>query len=85
MLSVFYALHMSDNEDCASFSSKLEQQLSHVQAMYPAKLTDSAYWNILRDRFFHGLHSSIRTNVRSDYAKNTSYYELLQTARVIEN
>ena len=30
MLSVFYGLQMTSAEDCAAFSSKLEQKLSHV-------------------------------------------------------
>ena len=29
---------MTSAEDCASFSSKLEQKLSYVQAMYPEEL-----------------------------------------------
>ena len=38
MLSVFYGLQMTSAEDCAAFSSKLEQKLSYVQAMYPEEL-----------------------------------------------
>ena len=52
MLSVFYGLQMISTEDCAAFSSKLEQKLSYVQAMYPSKLNDTQYWHLLRDRFF---------------------------------
>ena len=37
MLSVFYGLQMASAEDCAAFSSKLEQKLSYVQAMYPGQ------------------------------------------------
>ena len=36
-------------EGCAAFSSKLEQKLSHVQAMYPGKLNTQQYWHLLKD------------------------------------
>ena len=38
MLSVFYGLQMTPAEDCGAFSSKVEQKLSYVQAMYPEEL-----------------------------------------------
>ena len=37
--AVTYGLQMTSAEDCAVFSSKLEQKLSYVQAMYPEKLS----------------------------------------------
>ena len=52
MLSVFYGLQMTSAEDCAAFSSKLEQKLSYVQAMYPDDLNYKQYWHLLRERFF---------------------------------
>ena len=85
MLSVFYGLQMTSAEDCAAFSSKLEQKLSHVQAMYPGKLNTQQYWHLLRERFFHGLPVSLITNIRIEYEKGTDYYPLLQAARMIEN
>ena len=45
MLSVFYGLQMISAEDCAAFSSKLEQKLSYVQAMYPEELNTKQYWH----------------------------------------
>ena len=60
MLSVFYGLQMTSAEDCAAFSSKLEQKLSHVQVMYPGKLNTQQYWHLLRERFFHGLPVNLR-------------------------
>lgn len=57
MLSVFYSLQMTTVEDCAAFSSKLKQKLSFVQAMYPDKLNDTQYWQILRERFFSWIAS----------------------------
>ena len=57
MLSVFFGLQMTPAEDCAAFSSKLEQKLSYVQAMYADELNNKQYWHLLRERFFHGLPS----------------------------
>ena len=51
MLSVFYGLQMTSTEDCAAFSSKLEQKLSYVQAMYPSELNNTQYWHLLREVF----------------------------------
>ena len=84
MLSVFYGLQMISAEDCAAFSSKLEQKLSYVQAMYPNKLSNKQYWHLLRERFFHGL-VSLRTNIRNEYELGKDYYPLLQAARMIES
>ena len=85
MLSVFYGLQMTPAEDCAAFSSKLEQKLSYVQAMYPDELNTKQYWHLLRERFFHGLPVNLRTNIRSEYEKGVDYYPLLQAARMIES
>ena len=85
MLSVFYGLQMTSAEDCAAFSSKLEQKLSYVQAMYPEELNTKQYWHLLRERFFHGLPVNLRTNIRSEYEKGVDYYPLLQAARMIES
>ena len=85
MLSVFYSLQMTSAEDCAAFISKLEQKLSHVQAMYPGKLNTQQYWHLLRERFFHGLPVSLRSNIRNEYEKGRDYCPLLQAARIIEN
>ena len=85
MLSVFYGLQMTSAEDCAAFSSKLEQKLSYVQAMYPEKLNTKQYSHLLRERFFHGLPVNLRTNIRNEYEKGIDYYTLLQAARMIES
>ena len=85
MLSVFYGLQITSAEDCAAFSSKLEQKLSYVQAMYPEELNTKQYWHLLRERFFHGLPVNLRTNIRSEYEKGVDYYTLLQAARMIES
>ena len=85
MLSVFYGLQMASAEDCAAFSSKLEQKLSYVQALYPEELNTKQYWHLLRERFFHGLPVNLRTIIRSEYEKEVHYYPLLQAARMIES
>ena len=85
MLSVFYGLQMTSTEDCAAFSSKLEQKLSYVQAMYPSELNNTQYWHLLRERFFHGLPVALRSNIRSEYENGKDYYPLLQAARMIES
>ena len=85
MLSAFYGLQMTSTEDCASFSSKLEQKLSYVQAIYPTELNDTQYWHLLRERFFYGLPVSLRTNIRNEYEHGKDYYPLLQAVRMIES
>ena len=49
---VFYGLQITPDEDCAAFSSKLEQKLSYVQDTYPDELNDKQYWHLLRERYF---------------------------------
>ena len=39
----------------------------------------------MRERFFHGLPVSLRTNIRSEYEQGKDYYPLLQAARMIES
>ena len=85
MLSVFYGLQMTSAEDCAAFSSRLEQKLSHIQAMYPGKLNTQQYWHLLRERFFHGLPVNLRSNIWNEYEQGREYYPLLQAARMIES
>ena len=56
-----------------------------LRAMYPGKLNTQQYWHLLRERFFHGLPVSLRSNIRNEYGKGTDYYPLLLAARMIEN
>ena len=53
--------------------------------MYPSQLNTQQYWHVLRERFFHGLSVSLRSNIRNEYEKGVDYYPLLQAARMIEN
>ena len=39
----------------------------------------------MRERFFHGLPVSLRSNIRNEYGKGTDYYPLLQATRMIES
>ena len=53
--------------------------------MYPDELNNKQYWNLLRERFFHGLPVNLRTNIRNEYEKGVDYYSLLQAARMMES
>ena len=86
LLSVFYSLTMGEEDDCASFSTKLEQQLNYVMKNYPGKLQPEAYTDLLKERFFHGIPSDIRTNTRSLFDDSSvGYYALVAAARKIES
>ena len=85
LLSEFYSLTMESDDDCASFSTKLEQQLQYVRHNYPEKLKAAAYWDLLKGRFFHGIPDNIRTNIRGLFnTPDMDYYQLLAAAREIE-
>ena len=43
------------------------------------------YWNCVRERFFHGLSKTMRTNLRTQFDGGASYYKLLELARMIES
>ena len=43
------------------------------------------YWNRMRERFFHGLSKTMRTNLRTQFDGEASYYKLLELARMIES
>ena len=62
-----------------------EQKFSYVQAIYSNELNNKQCWHLLRERFFHGLPVSLRTNIRSEYELGKDYYPLLQAARIIES
>ena len=42
------------------------------------------YWKCVRERFFHGLSKTMRTNLRTQFDGGASYYKLLEFARMIE-
>ena len=80
----FYAVSMEDDEDCTTYSNRLEQQLALVQAQFPAKLADN-FWHLVRDRFFNGLPELLKANLREKFEKGSEYYDLLEAARTIES
>ena len=43
------------------------------------------YWNCVRERFFHGLSKTMRTNPRTQFDSGANYYKLLELTRMIES
>ena len=76
---------MEPDEKCASFGTKLEQKLNQVSLQYPNKISESMYWNFVRERFFHGLPKDMRTNLRTQFDSGANYFRLLELARIIES
>ena len=85
IIAQFYGTKMEPDEKCASFGTRLEQKLNQVTLQYPNKISDSMYWNCVRERFFHGLSKNMRTNLRSQFDGGANYYKLLELARMIES
>ena len=65
LMAQFYGTKMEQDEKCASFGTRLEQKLNQVTLHYPNKISDTMYWNCVRERFFHGLSKNMRENLRS--------------------
>ena len=42
------------------------------------------YWNCVRERFFHGLFKTMRTNLRMQSDSGANYHKLLELARMID-
>ena len=76
---------MELEEKCASFGTRLEQKLNQVSLQYPNKISGDIYWNCVRERFFHGLSKTMRTNLRTQFDGGASYYKLLKLTRMIES
>ena len=55
LMAQFYGTKMEPDEKCASFGTRLEQKLNQVTLQYPNKISDTMYWNCVRERFFYGL------------------------------
>ena len=85
LMAQFYGTKMESDEKCASFGTRLEQKLNQDSLQYPNKISDTMYWNCVRERFFHGLSKNIRTNLRTQFDGDASYYKLLELARMIES
>ena len=85
LMAQFYGTKMEPEETCASFGTRLEQKLNQVSLQYANKISDSMYWNCVRERFFHGLSKNMRTNLRTQFDGGAKYYRLLELARMIES
>ena len=81
LMSQFCGTKMELEEKCASFGTRLEQKLNQVSLQYPNKISEDMYWNCVRERFFHGLSKTMRTNLRTQFDGGASYYILLELAR----
>ena len=85
ILSVMTVLKMDIDEKCASFGTRLEQKLNQVSLQYPNKISETMYWNCVRERFFHGLPKDMRTNLRTQFDSGATYYQILEMARIVES
>ena len=84
LMSQFYGTKM-ESEESASFGTILEQKLNQVSLQYLNKISEDMYGNCVRERFFHGLTKTMRTNLRTLFDGGASYYKLLELARMIES
>ena len=85
LMAQFYGTKMETDEKCASFGTRLEQKLNQVSWQYPNKISETMYWNCVRERFFHGLPKDMRTNLRTQFDSGASYYQMLELARIVES
>ena len=85
LMAQFYGTKMDIDEKCASFGTRLEQKLNQVSLQYPNKISETMYWNCVRERFFHGLPKDMRTNLRTQFDSGATYYQMLEMARIVES
>ena len=85
LMAQFYGTKMDIDEKCASFGTRLEQKLNQVSLQYPDKISETMYWNCVRERFFHGLPKDMRTNLRTQFDSGATYYQMLELARIVES
>ena len=85
LMARFYGTKMDIDEKCASFGTRLEQKLNQVSLQYPDKISETMYWNYVRERFFHGLPKDLRTNIRTQFDSGATYYQMLELARIVES
>ena len=85
LMAQFYGTKIEPDEKCASFGTRLEQKLNQVSLQYPNKISESMYWNCVRERFFHGLSKDMRTNLRAQFDSAANYHRLLELARIVES
>ena len=85
LMAQFYGTKMDIDEKCALFGTRLEQKLNQVSLQYPNKISETMYWNYVRERFFHGLPKDMRTNLRTQFDSGATYYQMLELARIVES
>ena len=85
LMAQFYGTKIEPDEKYASFGTRLEQKLNQVSLQYPSKISESRYWNCVRERFFHGMSKDMRTNLRTQFDSGANYYRLLELARIVES
>ena len=85
LMAQFYGTKIESDEKCASFGTRLEQKLNQVSLQYPNKISESMYWNCVRERFFHGLPEDMTTNLGTQFDSGANYYRLLELARILES
>ena len=85
LMAQFCGTKMDIDEKCASFGTRLEQKLNQVSLQYPNKISETMYWNCVRERFFHGLPKDMRTNLRTQLDSGATYYQMLELARIVES
>ena len=85
LMAQFYGTIMDTDEKCASCGTRLEQKLNQVSLQYPNKISETMYWNCVRERFFHGLSKDMRTNLRTQFDSGATYYKMLELARIVES
>ena len=85
LMAQFYGTNIEPDEKCASFGTRLEQKLNQISLQYPNKISESMYWNCVRERFFHGLSKDMRTNLRTQFDSGANYYRFLELARIVES
>ena len=85
LMAQFYGTKMDTDEECAAFGTRLEQKLNQVSLQYPNKISETMYWNCVRERFFHGLSKDMRTNLRTQFDSGATYYKMLELARIVES
>ena len=85
LMAQFYGTKIEPDEKCAYFGTRLEHKLNQVSLQYPNKISESMYWNCVRERFFHGLSKDMRTNLRTQFDSGANYYRLLEFARIVES
>ena len=69
----FYKITQGKNEKVRQFAGRLETQFKWLQEKVPGRY-DS---NILKERFFHGMHPHLKDSIRFCYKQEETTYEEL--------